>query len=368
MNLQHGRGLVVILAVNVFFGAACDPADDLNNQEYRVYLDNYKTQDHAVVVRALNQLDTKRVEFNCQDELEAAQRAIWREAMGEVEVRQTVEGQAFETCLRTFFQSSGVEQGLVQTSVVSPWVNHNFLPPIQKRIDAEVQAAQKRLDGAGCGGATCEKLTVVGDIAIPRAPAEAPRSWIESRQYCKNLDLGGLRPWRLPSKAELEATAASNKLASSIESTTYWSGEREFTEGGSVLVWALRFNPASKGQAGIHAERIPFTRRGRPARSKVRCVYDLSEPSPVRTAVDEMEDALVKAGCPREGWTDSVRLHEGLVVTYRTISKGTGSMDEACADLDWCGLSWHPPTKAQLESISGNAWFTGDSSERCVAE
>ncbi len=369
MNRSHrkNRAFATVFLCLAVLWSACDPADDLQNPEYRVYLDNFKRQDHADVVGALNQLDTKRGDFNCASELEAAQRAIWREEAGTVKVRQTAEGRTFEACLRSFFQSTGVTQGLIQTSIVSPWVNHNFLPPIQKRIEEEVQRAQKRLDSAGCGGDVCEKLTVINDIAVPRAPAEAPRSWSEARTYCKALDAGGLRPWRLPTKAELVALGASGKLATSIESITYWSGDREFTEGGSVLVWALRFNPASKGQANIQPERIPFTRRGRPARSKVRCVFDLSEPTENQTAVDEMEAALTEVGCPREGWTSAVRLIGGIVVTRGRVEKGTGTIEEACGELDWCGRSWHPPSKAQLEKLTGHPWFTGDAGNRCVA-
>jgi hypothetical protein len=370
MSHEHrrARAYALVIPCATFLGFACDPAGDLQNPEYRAYLDNYKQQDHAIVVAALNRLDAQRADFDCSEELEAAQRAIWRESAGEVEVGQTVEGRAFEDCLRAFFQRSGVAQGIVQSTVVSPWVNHNFLPPIRQRIDAEVQAAQKRLASAGCGGDDCDGLTVIDDIAVPRAPAEAPRTWSESRTYCESLDTGGLRPWRLPTKAEIVAMGASNKLATAVESTTYWSGERELTEGGGVLVWTLRFNPAAKGQSNIQPERIPFTRRGRPARSKVRCVFDLAKQTPSRTPVDEMEAALAAAGCPREGWTDSVRLHEGMVVTHSPVEAGTGTVAEACEALDWCGLTWHPPSQGQLEALARSPWFAGDSSRRCVAE
>ena len=162
------KSLLLLLLLPALIG--CDPANSLENQEYRAYLGSYKRYDVPIVVAAFNGFDKKRGEFECQAELEAAQRAIWREEAGKASgAVKTQEGDALTACLQGFFAKSGVEQGNTQMDVLSRWVNHNFLPEVQKNIDAEVAANRERLDRAGCGGDECETLTVVGDLAVPRA-------------------------------------------------------------------------------------------------------------------------------------------------------------------------------------------------------
>lgn len=279
MTSRKRRALVVALTALILVPAlvGCDPANDLENEEYRAYLGSFKSRDLAVVVAAFNQFDAKRGDFKCQAELESAQRAVWREQIGTVEPDRLDEMRAFKSCLRSFFEASGVKQGLVTQSVLTPWVNHNFMPEIRGRIDAEVSASQKRLGNAGCGGEACEALVVIGDLAVPRLGAETPVAWPDAQQVCSGIDHGGLGPWRLPTKAELVAIHNANKVASEIAQTSYWSADREIEDEGQGKVWVLRFDLASRGDDAPGPELLPLEHRGRPRLAKVRCVHDLSK-------------------------------------------------------------------------------------------
>ena len=176
--------VAVILAIATAVG--CDPADSLDNQDYRPLLDNYQRWEVTDVVAAFNHLDSKRSEFNCTKELEAAQRAAWREKAGPIKAEDTPEGKALGKCLEAFHQSSGLTPGKLQGGVLSHWVSQSFVPEIQKQIEAEVAAGAKRLGAAGCGGPECDALVVIDDIAVTRAgPRRLGRLAGRGRSLCR---------------------------------------------------------------------------------------------------------------------------------------------------------------------------------------
>ncbi len=348
-----------LLALSWLVVAGCDPADSLTNDEYRAYLGRWNNKEAPAVVAALNQLETKLNGFKCRSELEVAQRALWREKVGTVEPPRLPEIKTFRTCLQGFYESSGVKQGLIEQDVLTVWVNHNFLPAIQKTIEAEVATSQKRLDGAGCGGEECDGLIVVGDLAVPRVGLERPVAWWDAKAACREARFGGLGPWRLPTKAELTEIRESNKVASELAKTNFWSGERLFEESGRLQAWVLRFDLAAKAE-GASPEQLPFDHRGRPRLGKVRCVHDMAKSPAPANAVDDMEQSLVDLGCP-EGWYEAVRIREKHVVTWGR--KGTGI--PTCGEINYCGLSWEAPSKALAKALGEDAWF--GSPAQCVA-
>jgi len=96
-------------------------------------------------------------------------------------------------------------------------------------------------------------------------------------------------------------------------------------------------------------------------------VYELSKRPARSTEVDEMERALVAAGCARSGWTDNLRLRGDLVVMWQSLEKSGRSLDAACKELDWCGLSWRAPSADQIKTLGADPWFGETTSHRCVA-
>lgn len=357
---------VVLLTLVVLAG--CDPASRLENQEYVVYLDNYQRWDVGDVVSAFNHLDSKRAEFNCTKELDAAQRARWREEAGPVKIEMTKAGTSFEACLDAFHQSSGLTQGKIQFAVLSHWVNHNFVPEVQKAIDAEVSKATGRLEDASCVSDECKALTVVGDLAVIRAGLKVAVAWQDARDQCEQAGYGGLRPWRLPTKEELVALRESNKLASDVDMATYWSGTREFGEKGEIRAWVLRFDLASLTDDSVQPKLLPFDTDGAVTLAKVRCVHDLSKGTAPANAIDEMEKVIQGAGCPRYDWDPQgnrwwewVRYRDGYLVS-KNLGKSGGELKQACGEAPWCKLRWSTPSKGVVKSIADDPWFGGGKS------
>lgn len=345
----------------------CDPASSLQNAEYRPYLTSLPSRDVPAAVAAFNVLDSKRGEFHCQAELETAQRAIWREKAGRVDPSGLDEVRAFESCLHGFIDASGVEQGLVHTKIVPHWVNHNFLPEVQARIEAEVTAARGRLDEGGCTGEPCGTLTVVGDIAVARTVPGTPADWATAREACRESDLGGLRPWRLPTKAELVALRESGKIASDTGFATAWSGDREWEERGEIQAWSLDLVLPSRSTP-VAPKLVPVTKRGRAPRARVVCVHDLTKaPMPAGGDVDEMEQTLADAGCPADAWASALRLRDGLIVTWEPTPMDR-PLAEACASITLCeGLSFRPPSAAEATKMAADPWLSREAERRCVA-
>lgn len=358
-------GFVVIASVAVLAG--CDPRDSLQNQDYLPYLDGYERWDTSVVVEAFNQLDSNRGDFSCQQELEDAQQSIRREEGGPIKADGSKQVKSFRACLERFSKAAGVDQTRAQAAVLSDWVNHNFLSDIQKRIDAEVAAAQKRLDGVGCGGEACKGLTVVGDLAMPRLATKNGIPFDDAVGLCSSANFGGLRPWRLPSAAELSAILGSDKLPSEAAKIAYWSGERVFDESGNVVVSGLRFQKVDGSESRPQPESIPLVRRRLPVKAKVRCVYDLAKRGATKTEVDVMEQALVEAGCTRSGWMKHLRVREDLIVMWETVEKMGPSLEDVCKELDWCSATWSAPNSDQAKKLASDPWFTKTATNRCVA-
>jgi len=346
---------------------ACDPASSLENQEYRAYLDSYLPRDLSVVVAAFNQFDTKRVDFDCVDELEASKRAAWREEPGRMDRSGTREAQALNECMQRFFEASGVRQGMNETKVLPQWMSHNFLPEIRTRLDEEVASAQKRVSGAGCGGEVCESFTVVGDLVVPRAGAEKTATWSKARNRCRSGNTSGISQWRLPTKAELEAMRQSARLASDVGFSQYWAAERELAADGSVKAWSLDMMRPLPGAKAASPAAVAIDGTGRQKRLKVRCVHDLASTKVPSNEVDELELALEAIQCPTSRWEPALRLRKGLLVTWQSHAATGRTMDETCGEIDWCGLSWSPPSTAQARALAADPWFARDPQERCVA-
>lgn len=347
--------------------AGCDPRDSLQNQEYLPYLDGYERWDITDAVGAFNQLDSKRADFACQQELEAAQRSVRREEGGPIKAGTTEPMKTFRSCLEGFSKTTGVDQTKIQAVVLSDWVNHNFLPEIQKRIDTEVEAVQKRLDGAGCGGEACKGLTVVGDLAMPRLATKNAISFDDAVDLCSSENPGGLRPWRLPTKVELTAMLGSDLLPSEAAKVAYWSSERVFDDSGNIVVSGLRFQRTNGSEARPQPESLSFVRRGLPVKAKARCVHDLAKRETTPTDVDMMERALVEAGCERSGWMKHLRVREGLIVMWEKVSKTGLPIDDVCKELDWCGATWSAPSGDQAKKLGADPWFGESAASRCVA-
>jgi hypothetical protein len=347
-------------------GVGCDPAGRLENQEYRHYLDRYERWAHTEVVKAFNHLDSKRDQFACQQELDTAHRARWREKVGAAKLDQTPGGVVLGKCLDAFHTASGMPAGKLQRSVVSLWANHNFLPSVDEQLSQRTARDQQALGQASCGGDGCDLLTVVGDLAVPRLGQKAPVAWGDGRDACSRVSHGGLSPWRLPTRGELVAMKESDKLASDVERATYWSSSRQLADDGRIQAWVLRFDVESLGQPA-QPKLVSLEREGVPSLAKVRCVHEL-QPAPP-TELDEvatMEKALRQAGCGASWW-ENVRLRGSLVVTWRALDQPTGNLSQTCRALDWCGLRWSAPSRRQAVRLRGDAWFTGNNQPRCVA-
>ncbi len=358
--------LCALVALGAVVIAGCDPADRLSNQEYRPYLDNYQKWQISDVVTTFNELETKREAFDCQDELEKAHLARWREKAGQVKVDQTPAGEALMKCLQEFRESAGIGGGTLRGGVLMHWMNHNFLPPAEKRLEAMIQADQERLGEAGCGGDQCQVLVVVGDVATQRAGQKVAVAWQDARSMCSAADYGGLSPWRLPTREELAAMRESGKLATDQDTATYWSSTREFDDQGNLKAYVLRFDLESLGQ-DIEPRAIGFDREGVPTVAKVRCVYDLGKAPEPTGAVAEMEKAVLAAGCPRN-WEEKVRVRGDLMVTWEKVVKSGENARDVCRDLGWCGLTWRSPSRREAKQLSEDPWIGSTLDSRCIAD
>jgi hypothetical protein len=146
----------------------------------------------------------------------------------------------------------------------------------------------------------------------------------------------------------------------------YWSSERVFDDSGNVLVSAFRFARPEGGEVAAQPEAIPLKRGKLPAKARVRCVFDLAKSDVTPTAVDVMEQSLVKSGCSASDWIQKVREREGLIVMWQPIEKTGPPLEEVCERINWCGKTWAPPDEDQLEKLAADPWFGKTASKRCV--
>lgn len=365
MGFRESKKLFAVLLV--FFSAclaACDPASGLQDDGYRLYLDNFERWEITDVVTAFNHLDSKQGDFNCAAELEQAQRARWREKVGPVEAEQTPSGKVLGTCLARFQESSGVGGGKLRAAVLRVWMNHNFLPDIEKAINDAEAAHQSRLDQAGCGGEQCQLLTVVGDLAVPRLGQEVSVAWSDARNACSRANFGGLGPWRLPTRDDLVAMRKSGLLASDLDLATYWASTREFDDNGSLSAYVIRFDVASLGTE-VSPKLVPFDRDGIPSLAKVRCVHDLGKRVVESNEVAQMEQIVQGAGCP-VNWEERLRVRGELLVTWQKVVKAGSNARQHCKELGWCGLTWNAPGRAETKALGEDPWVGADLDERCV--
>ncbi len=373
LRIRAVTAIAVLIGIVVTFGA-CDPADSLTNQEFRLYLDNYQRWEVADVVAAFNHLETKRGSFNCTKQLEAAQHAIWREEAGPLKLELVPEGKAIDSCLHQFHESSGLAPGKLQAAALSYWVSHNFAEAAKTKVTDAAAAATKRLEGAGCAGDDCLALTVVGDLAVSRAGLEVSVALQDAQDRCRAAGFGGLGPWRLPTRDELVALRASNKLATDQDMATYWSRTREFDDAGKLQAWVLRFDLEVLGQQ-IEPRLIGFEVDERPSLAKVRCVHDLTKAAVAETEVDRMENIIVGAGCPRRDWDrmgnrwwEYVRYRTGYLVTWKTQGKRGGALKRVCRELPYCKLPWKAPSRGSASALAQDPWLSEGAEERCVAK
>lgn len=354
------------MIIMVAFGAGCDPADSLTNQDYRPYLENYEKWEATDVVTTFNTLESGREQFKCGEQLRKAHRARWREEAGAVKVDQTPEGKALLECLSSFQESSGIGSGKLKSAVLLHWMNHNFLPDAEKALDAEVAADQGRLDSAGCGGEQCQALTVVGDLAVQRVGQEVSMAWQDARSACSRAGFGGLSPWRLPTREELVAMRESGKLVTDLDTATYWSSSREFDDQGTILAYVLRFDLASLSFAE-QPKAIPFDRDGYPSLAKIRCVSDLGKAPEPTGPVAEMEKRVVELGCPLN-WEYKARIRDNFLVTWEKVVKSGDNARTVCKGLGWCGLTWRATDSRTAKQLSSDPWIGSDLNTRCVTD
>ncbi len=344
---------------------ACDPANSLQNQEYRHYLDNFERWEISDVVGAFNHLDSKQGDFSCAQELEKAQRARWREKVGPVKAEQTPAGRALGGCLERYQESSGVGAGKLRAAVLRVWMNHNFLPAVEKAINDDVAAQQSRLDQAGCGGEQCQLLTVIGDLAVPRLGQKVSVAWTDARNACSRAGFGGLGPWRLPTRDDLVAMRKSGQLASDLDLATYWASTRELGASGQLAAYVLRFDLESLAD-DVEPKQVPFDRDGIPSLAKVRCVHDLDERVVETNEVAQMEKIIRAAGCPVT-WEERLRVRGDLIVTWQQVVKAGENARSHCRELGWCGLTWKAAGRAETKLLGEDPWVGEGLDKRCVA-